>query len=141
MIESFKFFKRKEVNLIDIVDIVFYSLIDLMYDGYDIFFFIEIDNNSYKFSYINNKIEFGAPNQLPAKFNYIFNKKDELIVIIRKAGTINFSDIENVILETSDRMKEMGLKLEIHKPIEQYYTRAGTYKKMVDNIVKLKIKR
>lgn len=39
MIESFKFFKRKEVNLIDIVDIVFYSLIDLMDDGYDIFFF------------------------------------------------------------------------------------------------------
>lgn len=104
------------------------------------FFFIEIDNNSYKFSYINNKIEFGAPNQLPAKFNYIFNKKDELIVIIRKARTIKFNDIENAILETSDRMKEMGLKLEIHRPIEQYYTQARTYR-VIDDIVKLKIKR
>lgn len=139
MIGSFNFFKRKRnANLTDIVDTVFYSLIDLMDDEYDIFFFIEIDNNSYKFSYINNKIEFNAPNQLPAKFNYIFNKKDELIVIIRKVGTFKFSDVEDVISETIDRIKEMGLSIEILKPIEEYY---GYIYRTSDTTLKLIIRK
>lgn len=132
MIESFNFFKRKRnINLTDIVDTVFYSLIDLMDDGYEVNFNLNFQKVDFPFNYINNKLVFKDRysqrankfyTDLISEYSYFFDKKDELIVIIRKVGTFKFSDVEDVISETIDRIKEMGLSTswDIIKGINKY---------------------
>lgn len=118
MIESFKFFKKKkEVSLTDIVDTVFYSLIDLVDDGYELRFKLNDKKGEFAFNYINNKIVFKDTfyNRIINEYGDHFLNKKEIVevLIIKNYDFFKLSDIEDFLIEAKGRVEELGTKCTI----------------------------